>query len=364
MRNIILTTLIALVASLSLSASETNIKLNALMDGYYAIDNNKMSDPTDIRPLALNNQLKDQFGINFAMLSASADSKNWYGKVTIATGDVAKSFFSNSIYEAFAGYKFTDKISLDAGIFPTHIGGEGFISNFNWLSSYSVLTFIGPFYHTGMRINYNPTENIALSALIANSNSTYPDNNKNKSYGLFAKYYKNSFFVSYAGYYGNDVANTPPGGLTYMHHNIVAQNTYGKIDVKAQIDVVTKADSYQETLADDVESALYYGISLSALYHINSTFESCLRVSYYNNEKDPFGGVAYYPAVTGIDATAGITWRPTADSFLRLEGRLVQLDEGENGIGKVFNNGEEMTNSFMEAAITYGVNFELLNLLK
>jgi hypothetical protein len=90
------------------------------------------------------------------------------------TGNYAKynlaveSKFFRHIYEANIGYKFSEKISVDAGILPSHIGCESAIAKDNWNLSRSILAESTPYYETGIKFNYVPNEKWTFAFFILN----------------------------------------------------------------------------------------------------------------------------------------------------------------------------------------------------
>jgi len=83
--------------------------------------------------------------------------------------------------QLYGVWKPTDKLSFTVGQFGTHIGYEVIEPNVNFHYSLSNLFNNGPFFHTGLKINYAISSKIGIMAGLVNSWDTYDDNNGFKS---------------------------------------------------------------------------------------------------------------------------------------------------------------------------------------
>lgn len=85
------------------------------------------------------------------------------------------------IKQLYGVYKPTDKLSFTLGQFGTHIGYEVIESSINFHYSLSNLFNNGPFFHTGIKVNYAISDKIGIMAGLVNAWDTYDDNNAFKS---------------------------------------------------------------------------------------------------------------------------------------------------------------------------------------
>jgi hypothetical protein len=86
-----------------------------------------------------------------------------------------------TIKQAYMTYKFTDKFSVTAGQFGTHIGYEVIDAPVNYNYSLSNLFGNGPFYHLGLKANYAFTDKVGLMVGVVNNWDSNFDNNKFKT---------------------------------------------------------------------------------------------------------------------------------------------------------------------------------------
>lgn len=359
MKQIIIFFSIILISSNSFASSKVTI--SSLIDGYFATDNHTTPHAQtweNPRPYAVNNATKNQFGINLAQFAFTTDSDNLYTNLTMQVGELATYFpMGGYLYEAYIGYKFGKSWSADIGYFITHLGCEAVVSWKNPLSTYSLLTYVAPFYHKGIRLNYAFSDELSFMFMLADANSQ-EESNENKSFGLYITYEKNNTELSYAGYLGNDEADTPPNGKIFMFHNILlAYNNLGKLDISTQFDLISKEDAFYDKNENTI-TGIYYGLAASAVYHLHNKIDLATRATYFNNSKY-IGDYIDLPNVSGSGYTLGISYMPEKNSYLRFEGRIIVFASGENDEGKVFYIGKEKSNSMLEFVLSYGMNFDL-----
>ena len=130
-------------------------------DFYYQYD---FDNPVDkMRPDYIYNYKKHhQPRLNLALFKAEFKKNKWKANLGLMAGDyvkynlAAEPGWAKVIYQAILGYSFNDKLSVDAGIFPSHIGFESAISKDNWTLSRSLLAENSPYYETGLKLAYAP----------------------------------------------------------------------------------------------------------------------------------------------------------------------------------------------------------------
>jgi hypothetical protein len=108
---------------------KSSLIISGYTDIYYQYDFNKPADK--LRPPFLYNfKRHNEINTNLILLKASYDGKKIRANLGVMTGDYAKynlaaePEFFRYIYEANIGYKFSEKVSADVGILPSHIGCE------------------------------------------------------------------------------------------------------------------------------------------------------------------------------------------------------------------------------------------------
>ncbi len=118
------------------------------------------------------------FGPNVEYGSYGNDFRYRWGTV------VANSTYSAiMIKQAYINYKATDKLTLTAGQFGTHIGYELIDAPLNFHYSINNTFNAGiPFYHLGLKGTYAFSDKVSLMAGIVNGTDNINDNNRAKSF--------------------------------------------------------------------------------------------------------------------------------------------------------------------------------------
>ncbi len=106
----------------------------------------------------------------------AADLAN-YGNALSPIGSTSTAL---AIKQAYLTWKASDKFSLTAGQFGTHVGYEVIDAYVNYNYSLSNLFGNGPFYHTGVKATVSPSDKFAFTFGLANGLDSKEDNNKGK----------------------------------------------------------------------------------------------------------------------------------------------------------------------------------------
>ncbi len=139
----------------------------------------------------------------------NADLGNYGNFVSLNTlGDITSTALA--IKQAYFTYKPTDKLSLTAGQFGTHIGYEVIDAPVNFNYSLSNLFGNGPFYHLGIKANYALSSKVGLMAGVVNNWDSNLDNNKFKTLIAQLSLVPVEGWNVYLNYIGGE-ENTPDG---------------------------------------------------------------------------------------------------------------------------------------------------------
>ena len=170
------------------TAKKSSLTISGYADIYYQYDFNKPVDK--LRPPFLYNfKRHNEINTNLILLKAAYDATKFRANLGVMTGNYARynlahePEFFRYIYEANVGYKISEKVSVDAGILPSHIGCESAIAKDNWNLSRSILAENSPYYETGIKFNYKPNDQWTFTLLGLQGWQNIKDNNSSKSFG-------------------------------------------------------------------------------------------------------------------------------------------------------------------------------------
>jgi hypothetical protein len=341
------------------------ISTSVYVDAYYATDNDNSTGWGQNRKYSFVNYRKDVFGLNAANFTLSAKATNYRGKLTLQAGDIKKSAWDGvtdnpSLYEGNFGIRLFEGFWIDAGYYITHIGAEAVLPIDNWMSIHNCVGYFEPFYSSGIKASYDINENWHAELHLVNGNGIIEDNNSNKSVGYYLSYTDSKFFASYSGIAGNEESSADDSKLA-TYSNFLFQYTFSdKFAMKAQFDFATRAD-VPDPVTEDVQQATYMGTAVQAQWKFVDNFAFAARFAYADNTKEarlmPDG------LYKGMGITANLTYFPTTNSFIRLEGRMLQFDDDDtpqsNNKPFIDTDGNP-TNSRMEIMLNYGLRFDAI----
>ncbi len=343
----------------SISTPAPQFKISGYVDAYYAYYTDSVGSG-EFQKWPTISSRSNQFGLNTMMLTAQYDAEKVRGIVSIHYGDIAKSTWSatyNPILEAHVGVRLSKKIWLDGGFFRTHIGTEGLFPKENITSSVTIGTFNEPYYQSGARLNYKSNK-LEVNLFALNGYNIFEETNKKKSLGLLVNYaVKDNAAIGYSNYIGDD----SPDSISQSHLRIY-QNLFFNYDAKKfklQIggDYGTQKNS---DLRDTIitKNASMFSALISAKYKMNDSHGIYGRYEIFNDPSGFLGGI--FTDNTGKQTgyilsglTLGGEYKPTDNSYLRIEGRQIQLQKNQEFF---YSNGKN-TNTRMEILVNLGISF-------
>lgn len=343
----------------------STFSITAYVDAYYAHYRDSAGQG-NYQKFAAISPRSNSISLSTAQVSFQYNAEKIRATVVLQYGDLASSSWPspyNNIQEAHIGFKVYSKLWIDAGFFRTHFGTEYLLPSENITSSLAVGTYYEPFYESGIRLNFDPSAKLEINLFLLNGYNMLVDNNNKKSFGMGVTYVLNdNCGIGYTNYIGDD---TPPG--IPQNHLRIAQNVflnYNHKKIKAQIG----GDYYLQQNADIVTESKMAGM-YSALATVR--YQCAKKIAVYARGElfhDPNGFVsAIITDAAGQQTgyklygiTAGVEYKPTPESYVKLEGRRLQMDKDQY----IFSYDGDTYNYRYEVMINAGVTFDLLKNVK
>jgi len=280
-----------MVSGIAVSAQDSSankkkpgLNISGYADIYYQYDFNKPNDK--LRPPFLYNfKRHNEINTNLILLKASYDGKKFRTNLGLMTGNYAKynlaaePEFFRYIYEANVGYKFSGKVSVDAGILPSHIGSESAIAKDNWNLSRSILAENSPYYETGLKLNYSPNDQWTFAFLALQGWQNIKDLNSSKSFGtqiVFVPNDKLSFNSS--SFVGNE--KTDSAKQVRLYHNF-----YFTFHISSKLKTLFILDLGAERKVDKDGYNNWMGTALLLQYSFAKKFAVGARGEFYKDKK-------------------------------------------------------------------------------
>jgi len=340
----------------------STFSITGYVDAYYAYYSDSVG-PGKIQKFVSTSPRSNSPSLNIAQLTMQYNADKIRGTVALHFGDIPAATWApapyNNLMEAHVGVKIYSKLWIDAGFFRTHLGTEYLLPVENITSSVAVGTYYEPFYESGLRLNFDPTTKLEINLFLLNGYGMFIDNNNKKSFGMGVTYaFNDNLNIGYTNYIGDD---TPPGVAD--GHLRIAQNAFLNYQHK-KLKIQVGGDYYMQQnsdLATGTKYANMYSALANARYQLRNKLAVYARGEVFN-DPDGFASTIitdYNGNKTGYKlwgATAGVEYKPTAESYVRLEGRRLQMDHDQY----IYYHDGEYYNYRYEVMVNAGVTFDLL----
>lgn len=205
-------------------------------------------------------------------------------------GNYGNALFSTAlaIKQAYFTYKFTDKFSMTAGQFGTHIGYEVIDAPANFNYSLSNLFNNGPFYHAGLKATYAFSDKASLMVGVVNNVDGLGDNNRAK--GVISQLYFQPVenWNVYVNYIGSNEANTDslgkqPDGLYQVFDLTTSFQVTEKFLLGLNAAYGSQKGDYQGA-GGPLGTESWGGFAVYANTAITDNFGIGARYEYFNND--------------------------------------------------------------------------------
>jgi len=258
----------------------------ALVDSYYLY--NFTGDPSTQGPMLRQYDTNaNSFTLNYAKLGLQADFEKVAARVDVGYGLVGSGFF---VQQAFGTAKFSDVVSLDAGKFVTHAGGEVIETNKNWLYSRSLLFFGIPLYHTGLRLNLALGSGVTAMLSVVNGWNNDPDDNEGKTFGANVTYGADGITAAATTYIGKEGESSD---YRMLFDGVFSIDLSEQLSLAANLDFLKEGDGH------------WYGASVMAKASLTKELALALRGEFLKDKN------LYLPAEESVyegTAMLGYTW--------------------------------------------------------
>jgi Putative beta-barrel porin-2, OmpL-like. bbp2 len=304
-------------------AQADSIAFTGFVDVYYAYDFNQPQNHQ--RPAFLyNHNRHNEFNVNLALVKAAYVSSRTRANLALMAGTYAhynlalEPALLKNIYEANAGLRLAQRLWLDAGIFPSHIGMEGAISKDNYTLTRSLAAENSPYYETGVKPTYSAGSQWMLSGLVLNGwqNIREPEGNSGKAVGTQVQFKPNDMLLlNSSSFIGNEKPDSTRQ-MRYFH------DFYLTFQLRPDWKLAAVFDFGLEKRRNAAGYHTWYSPVLVVQHSFSHQLALCARAEYYRDKN----GVII-PAAPGGFKTSGyslnLDYAATGMVLLRVEGRLL-----------------------------------------
>ncbi len=294
-------------APLGAQASDTTLKVTfgAFVDAYYAYDAGR--PPTFDRAYTTQAARANEFNVNLAHVEALFTGPRLRGRLALqagtsvqsnyaaepTTGAISGPTLARHLQEAYAGYRLTDRLWVDAGIFFSSMGAEGWISSDNLTYTRSLVADYSPYYSTGVRAVLQATPRLTARLDLVNGWQNISETNTDKAVGTRLDLtVAEGLTLSHYAYAGGEV-----GGRLRLFTGV---SLLGRVSPRLRLEA--ELDAGRQDRAVDSGADRWVGGVLAARWALTDHVAMVVRGEFY---RDPEQVLIVTGGPDGFKATGG-----------------------------------------------------------
>lgn len=332
MKIILLPVLASLTAAAQTAAGPVTI--SGYVDAYYSQESgdsavrDRQLTPGGATPVYSHGR-NNEFNLNHALIDAKYSAESVRASLGLQAGTYVDANYAaetqamRHLYEAVAGFKVSDGLWLDAGIFPSHIGMESAVSKDNWVLTRSLVADNTPYFETGAKLTCDPNSQWTLGVLVLNGWQNIRDNNANKAVGTQVQYKPAPSLVFNSSTFIGEGRNAPDHDrrLRYFHDFYFTARLNPKFSVGGQFDL-----GFEHKSSTDHAFNRWYSGVLVARCQFSDRYAASARAEFYHDAD----GVTIATGTPGNfiarGGSVGLDYAPAKNLLWRLELRTLRAD--------------------------------------
>lgn len=341
-------TILFLVFSASLQAQNRDtaaLQFSGYLETFWSFDANRPEGNRAPFFLYSHNR-HNEFNINLAFLQAAYSGRQVRARFALAAGTYMADNYAaepqalRNILEANAGVKLGERVWLDAGILPSHIGFESAVSKDCPTPTRSLAAENSPYYEAGARLVFTPDEHWTLAALVLNGWQRIARTNTSPAFGSQIAWKPTpATTLNWSTYVGNE---RPDSARLWR----VFQNFYGIFQLTEKIALTAGFDiGTQESPVEGQD--LWFSPVAIARMQCSEKWAVALRLENYTDRDAAI--IAPDFSVTG--ASVNVDFAPSENALLRFETRYLGSDNA------VFQGREGLKKSRLYGTVSLAVAF-------
>jgi hypothetical protein len=300
----------------------SRLKLEGGVDTYFAFNFNRPTDSANFIPgTGTTAKRHDEVSLNLASLGVSVAPAPVGLRVLLGFGtamDVLHAAEPEGTavgpdvwrYVQQASLSFaTGPLTLEAGIYPSHIGLESLQSQLDWTYTRSWMGELSPYYQTGLKGTWKFNEAWSAQLHLINGWQTIGENNHGKALGTQVAYSGGRLSASLNTFIGEE-GTEGSDGLRLFADGVATYKVTEALGLAATADVGRQSRPGQD-------AALWYAAGLNARVQLSGPVAVAARAEVYRDEDGLITGTAQ--TLTGGTVTLEV--KPAEHLTLKLEAR-------------------------------------------
>lgn len=282
--------IVLLFWNLSFSQENADFKINfsGFLETYYAFDFNQPTSETKL-PFMYNYNRHNEFNVNIGLLRAKVEYENAYGNIALQAGTYVEENYANEkikyLNEAYVGLYLDKKkkSTIEVGILPSYIGFESATTATNLTLTRSILSENSPYFITGAKYNYKPSNQWSFSVLVTNGwqRISKPEKDIIPSFGTQIIYKSSEkSTLNWSTFFGKEYYE---GDLDMRYFS----NWYWDYKWNSKWRTIAGFDlGIQNTSSQNDEYTTWLSPVLITQYSVSSKWQTALRVEYYQDKEN------------------------------------------------------------------------------
>lgn len=293
------------------------LRFSGYLETYYAFDFGQPA--SNERPaLFFNYKRHNEVSLNLGLLQAEYAAEKVRSKLGIMVGDYARynlegqPAWAQFVYEASVGVRLLEDLWMDMGVMPSHLGFESALGKSCWHLSRSLLAESSPYYLTGARVTYAPSEDLEMVFWLTNGWQTVQRINNHRGVGLGAgiRYRPaEKLELSYSNYLGNEYP--APLSIYRFFNNAYLRYEWNSWGIIGGLDYGMEERLFSRSLNR------WMGMTASLRKQLTEPLAVAVRAEHYS---DP-NGVILPEGMKVAGASINMDYAVTENSLIRLEYR-------------------------------------------
>ncbi len=310
-------------------AEKKEVQFGGFLDTYYGFDFNEPSSDRNFTTQAIRH---NEFALNLAYLEARIERERVHGRLALQAGTSVYANYSGErrygtgnsqladilqhVQEAYGGYRVNEQTWIDAGIFFSHIGAEGFISKDNWNYTRSLGADFSPYYQTGMRLNHQWNPQWLASLQVLNGWQNLIETNGDKALGMQLAYAPSDrWSLTYNNFIGREQE------LRIFNQIIL------KVKISRNWSLAFSSDLGMQKKGPGMGYSLWYVETLLTQLRLSDTIAVGGRIEYFHDQDQVIVSTQTPSGFQTYGASINLDWQPETYFLARAELRsLVSRD--------------------------------------
>ena len=322
------------------------ISLHGWLDGYFASNADHPDSKLNFfSGVGTSAHRADRPALNVAALDVSYDPKPAGFHVTLVAGDSSEVVHAGEPHPRGVRYVYQASVSynapigrgllLEGGIYPSHIGFEGFFSKDNWNYTRGWLGELSPYYQTGIKASYAFSGRWSAQLHVLRGWQLIGDNNSAPAIGTQIAYNGTRLSASLNTFIGPELPDDDRH-LRKFGDLVATWKATPKLSVGTSID--RGRQEYGGHTA-----ANWLGLAAYGRYAFDDRHALALRAERF---RDPDAGISGF-AQTLAEGTLTYEYRPGPRWVFKLEGRR------DHSSAPVFSGSNDQTLAIAGAVVQF-----------